>query len=194
MKTFEYDYRYLQAGLEVLVDYLLSGETFWPIDVRSPEGEPEYPQLTLGGLLLSRARLSGYPKSPAQKEQVDKLFSNMDLIRSKWRVAWEKKVGHSVSVRLKMWRDFIEEYRNAPQDNADRYPYEVRLRTMLSLLKSEASGQLAADEDLLTSLDAYLHTAFSKGGFIWEPDIQGGFPKDVFWYLYGKLPSVPNKY
>lgn len=194
MRTFEYDYRYLQAGLEVLVDYLLSGETFWPIDVHPPEGEPEYPQLTLGGLVLSRARLSGYAKSPAQKEQVDKLFADQDLIRSKWMVAWEKKAGHSFSVRLKMWHDFIEEYRNAPQDNADRYPYEVRLRTMLSLLKSEGSRLLPAEEDLLTVLDAYLNTAFSKGGFIWEPEIQAGFPKDDYWYLYGKLPSVPNKY
>ena len=194
MKSFEYDFRYLQAGLDVLVDYLLSGETFWPIDVHPPEGQPEYPQLTLGGLLLSRARLSGYHKSPVQQEQVDKLFYDLDLIRSRWRVAWEKKAGHSYSVRLKMWRDFIEEYRNAPQDNADLYPYEVRLRTMLSLLKSEGGGQLPSEQDLLTILDAYLNTVFSKVSFIWEPEIQAGFPKEVYWYLYGKLPSVPNKH
>jgi len=193
MKTFDYDYRYLQAGLEVLVDYLLSGESFWPIDVHPPEGEPEYPQLTLGGLLLSRARLTGYRKTPALMDQVTELFSEMDRIHAKWRVAWEKKAGHSFSVRLRMWRDFIDEYRNAPQDNADRYPYEVRLRTMLSLLISEGGPQLPAEEDLLTVLDAYIKPVLSTGGFIWETEVQAGFPKEVFWYLYGKLPTVLRK-
>ena len=193
MKNFEYDLRYLQAGLDVLLDYLLSSETFWPIDVHPPVGEPEYPQLTLGSLLLAKSRLTGYPKSPTQVDQVDKLFSDLDHVRSRWRVAWENKAGHSFSVRLRMWRDFIEEYRNAPQDNADRYPYEVRLRTMLSLLQSEGGEQLPAEADLLTVLDAYIKSVLSMGGFVWEPEIQAGFPKDVYWYLYGKLPSVPRK-
>lgn len=190
MKTFEYDFRYLQSGLEVMVNYLLSSDTFWPLDVHPSEGEPDYPQLTLGGLLLSRARLIGYQKSPAQMDQVTELFAEMDRIHAKWRVAWEKKAGHSFSVRIRMWRDFIEEYRNAPQDNADRYPYEVRLRTMLSLLKSEGGGQLPAEEDLLTVLDGYIKTVFSTDGFIWESEVQAGFPKDVYWYLYGKLLTV----
>lgn len=194
MKTFEYDLRYVQAGLEVLEDYLLSDEVFWPLSVNPPAGGPDYPRLTLGGLLLSRARLTAYPKSPPQKEQVDQLISKLELIRSKWRVAWEKKATHSFNVRLRMWRDFIEEFQNSPQENADRYLYEVRLRTMLKLLKTEGGGQQQPEVDLLSGLDGYLKSVLVTGAFIWEPELQTEFPANEYWYLYGYLPPAVKKY
>ena len=49
MKSFAYDLGYLRAGLELLEAYLLAEDVFWPIDASPPEGEPEYPRLTLGG-------------------------------------------------------------------------------------------------------------------------------------------------
>lgn len=191
MKTFEYDLRYFQAGLKVLVNYLLSDEVFWPLNLSPPAGEPDYPRLTLGGLLLSRTRLEAYPKPPAQMDQVDQLNSELDRIRSKWRVAWEKKAGHSFSVRLRMWRDYIEEVKSNPQDNADRYSYEVRLRAMLKLLISEGGGQKQTEVDLISSLDGYLKSVLVLDGFIWEPELQTRFPADVYWFLYGYLtPTV----
>ena len=191
MKTFEYDFRYLQAGLEGLEAYLLSKEVFWPINVRPPAGEPGYPELTLGGLLLSRARLMAYQKSPSEVEKYNTALSTMDLIRSKWRVNWELKAQHNFSLRLRMWRDYIEEYRHEPQDNADRYPYEVRLRTMLALLKIEGGGKVSAETELLGALDKFLIAALIKNGFIWEPEVESGFPENIFWFLYGRLPSLP---
>ena len=61
MKSFEYDLRYIQAGLDSIEEYLLSDEVFWPLSAHPPEGAPEYPRLTLDGLLLSKARLLAYP-------------------------------------------------------------------------------------------------------------------------------------
>jgi hypothetical protein len=194
MKTFEYDLRYVQAGLEVLEDYLLSDEVFWPLSINPPEGEPDYPRLTLGGLLLSRARLAGYPKLPTQIAQVDQIISKMEQIRSKWRVAWEKKATHNFGVRLRMWRDYIEEYQNSPQENTDRYSYEVRLRVMLKLLKSEGGGQQQAQVDLLSGLDGYLKSVLVSSAFIWEPELQIGFPAHEYWYLYGALPFAVKKH
>jgi hypothetical protein len=194
MKNFDYDLRYIQAGLEVLVNYLLSDEVFWPLSVSSPAGEPDYPRLTLGGLLLSHMRLAAYPKSHDQMVQMDQLNSRLDLMRSKWRAAWEHKAGHSFSVRLRMWRDYIDEYKNNPQDNADRYSYEVRLRAMHSLLIAEDGGQNQAEVDLLSGLDAYLKSVLIVDGFIWEADIQTGFPTKAYWYLYGYLPTKVKKH
>jgi hypothetical protein len=194
MKTYGYDFHYVQAGLEDLVNYLLSDEVFWPLNVSSPAGEPDYPRLTLGGLLLAQARLAAYQLSRDQTVQVDQLNSKLDLIRSKWRVAWENKAGHSFSVRLRMWRDFIEEYKSSPQDNTDRYAYEVRLRAMLNLLKSEGGGKNQAEVDLLSGLDAYLKSVLVVDGFVWASDIQNGFPAKVYWYLYGYLPTSVKRH
>jgi len=183
----------MQAGVEELENYLLSKDIFWPVDIRPPAGEPGYPQLTLGGLLLARKRLIAFNKSPKQAEDVEKVITSMDKIRSNWRVAWEKKAERSFGVRLKMWRDYIEEYRQGPLDNADRYAYEVRLRTMLTLLKTEGGGQVSAEVDLLAILDKFLDTVLINDDFVWEPELQMGFPENIYWYLYGRLPSMPMK-
>ncbi len=193
MKSVEYDLRYFQAGVSDLENYILSKDVFWPVDIRPPAGEPGYPQLTLGGLLLARQRLMAYAKSPAQAAQIDKLVSDMNVIRDRWKVAWENKASHSFGVRVKMWRDYIEEYRLFPQDHADRYPYEVRLRAMLALLKAEVGTQKSAQIDLLSILDSYLAEVLIQGNFIWEVELQPGFPQSVYWYLYGRLPSMPMK-
>jgi hypothetical protein len=187
MKNFEYDYRYLQAGLEVLEDYLLSDEMFWPTNINSPEGMPAYPRITLEGLLLAEKRLVAYPKVYPQDVQVQQIMSQVGRIRSKWRVAWEKKTSHSMTVRLRMWGDFIEEYRYNPQENADRYSYEVRLRVMLALLHAEGGEQKPAEQDLLAGLDDYIKSVLELDGFIWEREVQSGFPKEEYWYLYGSL-------
>ncbi len=121
-------------------------------------------------------------------DQVNQLNTELDLIRSKWRVAWEKKAEHSFEVRIRMWGDFIEEYKNNPQDNTKRYSYEVSLRTMLDLLQSEAGGTNNVAADLLSGLDGYLKSVLVLDRFLWEPGIQAGFPADVYWYLYGYLP------
>jgi hypothetical protein len=187
-KSLEYDLRYVQAALEVLDQYLLSDEVFWPIGVNPPAGEPDYPRLTLDGLLLARLRSVAHSISTEQKEEVERIISNLDLHRSKWRVAWEKKADQCYRVRARMWGDFLWEYQDNPQENADRYAYEVRLRVMLNLLKLEIGSQNPAEVELLNSLDDYLRKVLVPGGFIWEAEIQAGFPSNEYWYLYGNLP------
>jgi hypothetical protein len=88
-----------------------------------------------------------------------------------------------------MWADFIEEYKSNPQENADRYSYEVRLRVMLKLLLAESGGQHQTEVNLLSGLDGYVESVLEKGGFIWESELQKGFPEKTYWYLFGILPS-----
>jgi hypothetical protein len=194
MKTLEYDLRYIQAGLEVLEKYLLSDEVFWPLSENPPDGEPDFPRFTLGGLFLSGTRLAAYQKSSAQQAQVERVMAELELIRSKWRSAWEKKATYCLGVRLRMWRDFIEEYQNNPHDHADRYVYEVRLRVMLQLLKLDIGTQNQAEAELLNGLDGYLKSVLEPGGFIWEKEIKSGFPSELYWYLYGYLLPAARKY
>jgi hypothetical protein len=188
-KDFSYDIGYTEAGLDVLKDYLLSEEMFWPLSVHPPSGEPPYPRFTLGGLLLSLKRLSAYHKSSTQEEQLNRVNLRLDFIRSQWRAAWEKKAGYNFNTRLHMWREFIEEYRNSPQENADRYPYEVRLRVMLHLLQGQSGRLETSTLDLLKALDIFLKATLARGSFVWEAELQNGFPVSDYWYLYGSLPA-----
>jgi hypothetical protein len=189
MKNFYYDIGYTEASLDVLKDYLLSEEMFWPLSVHPPMGGPPYPRFTLGGLLLSVQRLSTYEKSNDQEEQLNRVNLRLEFIRAQWRVAWENKAGHNFNTRLHMWRDFIEEYRGNPQENANRYPYEVRLRVMLQLLHGEVGRLELSALDLLRALDDFIKATLVRGSFVWEADLQNGFPVSDYWYLYGSLPA-----
>jgi hypothetical protein len=122
-RSFEFDLGYLQSSLEELESYLFSNEVFWPINVIPNSGKSTYPQLTLGNVLLARARLDGYPFSERQEFLKQETTSEIDRIRSKWRVRWEIKAGRCYGTRLRMWADFWDEYRSNPQENADRYHY-----------------------------------------------------------------------
>jgi len=185
----EYDLRYLRAGLELLESYLLSQDIYRPVGVTPAAGEPPYPQLTLGWLLLARRRLRATAASPAQRDEAARLSAELEATRSHWRVAWGGKAKAEFRARLNLWRDFLEEYRQQAEANYDRYGYEVSRRVLLELLRSEAEGLGHADLDMLRGLDALLRTLHKPGEFVWDRVLAPAFPPDTYWYLYGSLPK-----
>jgi hypothetical protein len=117
----------------------------------------------------------------------------LDATRSRWRVAWEGKAAREFHARLNLWRDFLEEYRENPGNNADRYSYEVQRRVMLQLLSPDAVEAPPAEVQMFHGLDQLLRAVFIPGDFIWEPDLATGFPQETFWYLFGRLRKKVGK-
>jgi hypothetical protein len=187
MPSFDYDLRYLQAGVDQLEAYLLANELYWSIGVRAPRGEPPYPQLTPGGLLLARQRLQATAKTSAQQAQLARLENRLDALQAQWRSAWGKKARQDFIARLKLWRDFLEDYREKPSAHHDRYGYEVGRRVQLHLLTPEAIDLPAAEAQTLDGLDKLLRAVFKPGGFVWDEQLAVSFPPTPYWYLYGSL-------
>lgn len=183
----EYDLGYVSAALPLLQSYLLSPELYWSLATKPPAGSPPYPELTLGSLLLALARLKARRHSVEQQTNLIRLEGELNQIRSGWRVAWEKKAQRSFSSRLKMWGNFIEEYRANPESHYDRYAYEIRHRVMLELLAGEAGSVPEAERELQSGLDKILRAVFVPGEFVWDEELAGGFPPETYWYLYGRL-------
>jgi hypothetical protein len=186
MPSIEYDKNYIEAGLLDLEGYLLSKELYWPMGVSPPAGEPPYPRMTLGNLLLSRARLSGQNLRGGQKIEFEQLNKKLEGVRSEWRVAWGKKAAREFSARLSLWRDFLEDYRKEPEANLDRYPYEVSRRVILHLLMPEAENLPPEELELLNGLDGLLKSLLVPSEFIWGPELKNAFPQGDYWYLYGQ--------
>jgi hypothetical protein len=174
----EKDRAYLEAGIPELGDYLLSNELYWPITARGYA----LPRLTIGGLLLVKARLE------ACEERIEALVVQLEAVRSKWRAAWEAKAGREFQARMRLWSNYLADYRHNPEGYADAYPHEVRYRVMMQLLLAELSTSPAEQEEL-PQLDSVLRASLSPGEFIWEADLQPGFPREIYWFLYGKLNS-----
>jgi len=187
MSGAESDLIYLQAGIKILEAYLLSQELYWSIQVNPPAGEPPFPSLTLGGILLAQARLSARFLPNHLQAKRDKLELELDTFRTHWRVAWEKKASREYHARLNLWRDFLEEYRASPESQADRFKYEVSRRVMLELLLPYSTVTAPAEKEMLVGLDQVLHAVFLPGDFIWDQDFAPGFPPRPYWYLYGRL-------
>lgn len=183
----EYDFGYLTAAILILENYLLSKDLYWSLADSPPHGEPPYPQLTLGNLLLVHARLKARNQAIHQQIELEKLETQLSAIVANWRQAWEIKAKWDFSARLKLWRDFLEELRADPENHADRYIYEVGRRVQLALLAYQTSEIPEAERELLAGLDRILQAIFVPAAFVWDQDLAYGFPNPPFWYLYGHL-------
>jgi hypothetical protein len=182
-----YELSYLKASLPLLEAYLLSNDLYWPVRSSHPAGSSPFPSLTLSALLLSDTRLSS-PLIPDElRADRERLHVEFYVLRERWRVAWERKSGREFQARLKLWRDFLEEYRARPAVHKDRYGYEVGRRIMLELLQAETRSLPSPQADLLYALDELLRGVFLPGDFVWDAWTKPAFPSQPFWYLYGKL-------
>ena len=186
MKTYQGELGYLRAGLEDGRAYLLSDQLFGLLAV-GPASGGEYPALTLGSLLLSLTRLKAQAVRPGQYLEVQKLETELENLRSRWRVAWGRKAAWEFRSRIKQWETYLNEVRQASEKYAGYYRYEVRLRVILALLAPEAEGLEPAYLEFLAGLDAIVEARFVRGDFIWEAECQPGFPEPGYWFLYGSL-------
>lgn len=167
MSTLEADRAYYENGIEELERYLLSNELYWPCRSRTPD----LTQLTPGGLLLVRARLTGW-----RATGLEALDARLDGIRSAWRSAWEGKALREVHARSELWREFLSGYHGSPREVARLYSQHVRQRVIIALLGEKSDP-----------MDSLLKNIFLPGSFLWEEKLQGGFPQSEFWFLYGTL-------
>jgi len=182
-----YEISYLQNALQLLEKYLLSGEMYWPIRTAPPASAPPFPSLTLGGLLLSLARLNSPAIADEYQAMREQLRREIESNATRWRVAWEGKALREFHARLTLWRDFLDEYRSSPENHTDRYAYEVNRRVMLDLLEPYTEHVPEAEKELLRGLDQLLRASFTVGGFVLEAWLEPAFPAKSYWYLYGNL-------
>ena len=187
MSKFEYELRFLEAGADELEGYLLSGELYWPIGIRAARDEKPYPRLTLGNLLLSRVKAHVLAGSPGQMDLLARVGLRIDDRRQQWRTAWGGKATSEYRSRFNLWHMYLDDYRNKPEAQHDRYDYEINRRVLMNLILPDAVDIQDGEKIMLDGLDQYLRSVFIPGEFIWEEQLIPGFPEDEFWYLYGAI-------
>lgn len=187
MPSFEYDAGYLEVAVELLEDYLLTKEVHWKLNAPSPAGEPGYPTLTLGALLLAEARLRARVLTAKQNQRLSHSQIELERIRSKWRTAWGNKAREEFRSRLDLWGNYMDDFRRDPPGNFDRYRYEVSRRVMLDFLAADAPEIPISQRELLIGLDKVIEGLTVPGEFIWDEELASGFPAEGFPYLYRAL-------
>jgi hypothetical protein len=177
---------------EAMVDefeaYLLSNELFWPIGRPPLPGNPPFPRLALGGLLLTLDELAAQEGalSPRLFGRYGHLRLQFDALFTKWASACEAKAGRELASRVNLWQAYLDELEEAPRW-AEDYPHEVRQRVMASRLGTMARlhPDVAPQLQRLRELDARLRRAFRRGQFVWDEALRAVYSEEYFWFLYG---------
>ncbi len=169
---------FLKAGLEQLKDYLLSNEVFWNLSLPA-----NYPQFTLGNLLLAAAELQAASQTmAADSSQWRELLTDLAKQKKEWHTNWERKAQKEFGARLRQWVQYVDELAENSNRPPAHYKTDVRVRALLELLAPEAPalrGQLA-------SPDARLKRLVGDGDFIWDEEVKGAFAKNKYWFLWAE--------
>lgn len=186
MADIQKDLDFLQAAIPDLQEYVLSKDLYWPLRLTATTpGSRQTPQLTLGNLALSRARLSAGLLSPEQQAAYQRAVQAIDALKQEWRSNWSKKAAHEYSSRLNLWQQYLRELRGDPRQQGAYYANEVRNRAILALLSPDLlDGIPQQAPDQLQMLDGILRGLTEAGPFLWEPEVAGAFPQDAYWFLY----------
>jgi hypothetical protein len=183
MPSAKYELFFLNEALKEMTRFLLSKSLYWPLGLKRWPGEPPYPRLTLGTLLLSRARLQAFrDEVPAEAADVDE---KLDNFKNRWAVIYQNKAAAEFPVRLRRWNALLDE-RTHPQ-----YANSVRLRVILHLLTGTLEKP-PGEGSMLDGLDVQLRRLLVHSDFVWDAELAPAFPQEPYWYLWG-LPRKPLK-
>jgi len=174
----------LRAMSSEIFDYVLSNSLFWQMQAYG-----DFPQLSLGMLLLTRAKLTAVAEqlSDSQRADFESATQKIDATLAKWAANCEKKAGQELRSRTNLWEQFIKDCVEKPGACGDNYPVMVNHRTIASLLQRQYTALANSPEaERLPALDALLQPRITSGAFIWPDDLATAFPAPEFWFLHGR--------
>ncbi len=170
-ELFKKDIRYLKSSPSELETFLLSKDVIRQL--------PEL-SFSVGGILLAYKRLS----AANCEAQVHSEWQEIENIRNQWKTAWANKCQLEMKMRLRQWGDFLLGMTSDKNEPSTAYHHQVRNRVILQLLEESIPDQAAEFVDSIERKDKILEKFSIENDFIWEEEIQPGFPRDKFWYLY----------
>ena len=169
-------------------DYLRSEVLYWQMDAARPGGA-QLPKLTIGGFLERSRRLPAATLSAAQRATLNEALRRFEAARDAYRPRYLTRVVHDLRGRLDAWAWFLDDYAQRPAQEALNYPAQAHTRLAIELLLNELEGRPEAAEfkQRLPALDEQLRANWRAGAFVWHPSLAHAFPREPFWWLYGKL-------
>lgn len=178
---------FVREGVAALEDYLASDMVYWPLRPFSAT----FPSLSIGGLLESLRRLEALrSRLPAQaRAELEALKTRLERVREVHQARYRQKLERELSSRLDAWTWYLEDYEKHPEEVAASYPAQAHIRLKIELLLEEGE-RLGFDveniRNRVRALDQALRRNWEPGPFLWEEALQAVFPRDRFWWLYGR--------
>jgi hypothetical protein len=173
------DRKLILSSPSELEEYLSSSVILWRLRGSSLPLSP-------GNLLLARLRCAHSQAMP-----VDQALKKIDDLVQSRRSAWERKVGTEIPMRLQQWKTELEDIQDAGGIDQS-YPYNIRVRVIISLLLNELRYPVNKAEIELKQMDDFLMKIIIPGGFIWDEELKPVFPPEKYGYLYVQMKGEGN--
>jgi hypothetical protein len=176
-----------QAMAAEFETYLESDVLYWQMDALRP-GSDQLPKLTVGGFLERTWRLQAAPLSTPQRAMLDEAIRKFESVRDAHRSRYVSRVLHDLRGRLDAWAWFLDDYAKQPNEEAPYYPTRAHTRLAIQLLLEEVTEDSATEfTRRLLVLDQRLRADWIDGPFVWHMALAHTFPRERFWWLYGRL-------
>lgn len=180
------DLRILEAMAAEMDDYLRDGNLFWPL------GDTSLPRLTLGGFLMRQHRLLALRDKldEADQERLDTVEAQFKAALVEKVVAFERRAHEEIRARLRQWNEYLKELRDPSLGAGNYYASAVETRAMLAALMDKLQSppykldRRALSE--LASFDRVLANYWASGEFIWPQEWAEAYPRQRYWWLYGR--------
>jgi hypothetical protein len=184
-----YDLAVAEAMAAELEPYLKSDTLYWQLSPAKPI-LPVPPMLTIGGLVLRLHRLEGQHEAMTP-EQRTRLAATEEAFRSTfkvWKAHAAARMLRELDARLRSWNWFVEDCQAQKRSCIAHYRTEAELRTLIALLLEETNHleDVSQQRRRLAGLDAKFRNWFEPGEFVWRPALARVYPRDRFWWLYGR--------
>ena len=180
----ERDWAFLEVAAGGLEEYLQSSILYYPLgNTNKAQG---LLQLTLGNLLVTITRLQAAQWNDADTKKLENLLEDIEAVRRRWKAGWNRKAEQEIPARLNLWQNSLREWADTREHTLVGYRHQVRWRVILHLLLTD-DGSRYHEEGILAGLDSRLRMISTPGDFLWEPEIEQGFSKQTYWYLYLKV-------
>lgn len=178
---------------ETLKHYVLSDTLYMSVD-GGLFSSKNMPQLTIGAFLLRLRRLTEFRNemSGVQQAILDKAVVQHNEVRKEWTVHYEQKMAREALSRLKAMAEFFRECRESIKTCSGAYLIEALRRTIIEELVMALDEQGAESQNVNSTVhhtDNELRTWVMAGDFIWSEKLAAVYPKESFWWLYGRPES-----
>jgi hypothetical protein len=188
----EQDLREAQEMADGLGDYLRGGELYGSLG-GGLFGSGKKPALTIGALLLRLRRLNALSDrlSDAQRTALRAVEAQHDGIRREWNQHYTEKLTREAHSRLDAMRAYFEECTHDERLCANAYLPEAMRRTIVQEIAGFMDAHAMISEELTEKLrgtDGRLRRFVQPADFIWAAELMPVYPKDIFWWLYGRPP------
>jgi hypothetical protein len=184
-----YDLAVVEAMAAELEPYLKSDILYWQLSPARPI-VPAAPMLTLGGLILRLHRLRKQREAltPEQRARLATTEESFRQTLDQWTAHAAARMTRELEARLSSWSWFVEDCQAQKRTCISHYATEAELRTLITLLLEEAARHedVSDQRQQLAALDARFRNWFKPGEFVWRPVLRSVYPRERFWWLYGR--------